>query len=129
MFRASPGCGRCPRPPARPEASPPCCGLPTPGPCQRRPPGPGWPSSKCSDVGLDLLADLEAGLSGCRGGERERLKETVQHYLDTGSITATAQQLFCHRNTILNRISRFQDLTGVDLAVPAQTARLVVAWA
>lgn len=81
------------------------------------------------DVGLDLLADLEAGLSGCRGGERERLKETVQHYLETGSITATAQQLFCHRNTILNRISRFQDLTGVDLAVPAQTARLVVAWA
>lgn len=81
------------------------------------------------DVGLDLLADLEAGLSGCRGGERERLEETVRHYLETGSITATAQQLFCHRNTILNRISRFQDLTGVDLAVPAQTARLVVAWA
>jgi hypothetical protein len=81
------------------------------------------------DVGLDLLADLEAGLSGCRGGERERLEETVRHYLETGSVTTTAQQLFCHRNTILNRISRFQELTGVDLAVPAQTARLVVAWA
>jgi len=81
------------------------------------------------DAGLDLLADLDAGLSVCRGGERERLEETVRHYLMTGSITTTAQQLFCHRNTILNRISRFHELTGVDLAVPAEAARLAVAWA
>ena len=81
------------------------------------------------DAGLDLLADLDAALSSCRGGERERLEETVRQYLSTGSVTATAQQLFCHRNTILNRISRFQELTGLDLAVPAQAARLVVAWA
>ncbi len=81
------------------------------------------------DAGLDLLADLNAALSPCRGGERERLEETVRHYLETGSVTTTAQQLFCHRNTILNRISRFQELTGIDLAVPAQAARLVVAWA
>jgi len=81
------------------------------------------------DAGLDLLAELDAALSACRGGERERLEETVRLFLSTGSFTATAQQLFCHRNTILNRIGRFQDLTGVDLAVPAQAARLVVAWA
>ena len=81
------------------------------------------------DAGLDLLTDLDAALSVCRGGERDRLEETVRNFLSTGSITATAQQLFCHRNTILNRISRFQELTGVDLAVPAQAARVVVAWA
>ncbi|WP_437773659.1 helix-turn-helix domain-containing protein [Arthrobacter sp. KNU40] len=81
------------------------------------------------DAGLDLWADLESALSECRDGERERLTETVRHFLHTGNITTTAQELFCHRNTILNRLNRFQELTGIDLAVPAQAARLVVAWA
>ncbi|QHK19033.1 PucR family transcriptional regulator [Pseudarthrobacter psychrotolerans] len=81
------------------------------------------------DAGLDLWADLDSSLSPCRGGERERLEETVRHFLSTGNITTTAQSLFCHRNTILNRLNRFQDLTGIDLTVPSQAARLVVAWA
>jgi hypothetical protein len=81
------------------------------------------------DAGLDLWADLDSALSPCRGGERERLEETVRHFLSTGNITTTAQSLFCHRNTILNRLNRFQDLTGIDLTVPSQAARLVVAWA
>lgn len=81
------------------------------------------------DAGLDLWADLDSALSPCRGGERERLEETVRHFLSTGNITTTAQALFCHRNTILNRLHRFQDLTGIDLAVPSEAARLVVAWA
>jgi len=81
------------------------------------------------DAGLDLAAQLDEALEECRGGERERLMETVRHYLSTGNITATAEQLFCHRNTILNRINRFEELTGIDLTVPAQAARLVVAWA
>jgi PucR C-terminal helix-turn-helix domain len=81
------------------------------------------------DAGLDLAAQLEESLEECRGGERERLRETVQHFLSTGNITATAEQLFCHRNTILNRLNRFQELTGIDLTIPAQAARLVVAWA
>lgn len=81
------------------------------------------------DAGLDLAAQLDEALEGCRGGERERLTETVRHYLSTGNITATAEQLFCHRNTILNRINRFEELTGIDLTIPTQAARLVVAWA
>jgi hypothetical protein len=81
------------------------------------------------DAGLDLAAQLDEALEECRGGERERLTETVRHYLSTGNVTATADQLFCHRNTILNRINRFGELTGIDLTVPAQAARLVVAWA
>jgi hypothetical protein len=81
------------------------------------------------DAGLYLWADLDSALSDCRGGERERLEETVRHFLSTGNITTTAQALFCHRNTILNRLNRFQNLTGIDLTVPSQAARLVVAWA
>lgn len=81
------------------------------------------------DAGLDLAAELEEALAECKGGERERLLETVRNYLTTGNITLTSEQLFCHRNTILNRLNRFQELTGIDLAVPAKAARLVVAWA
>ncbi|MDV8147299.1 helix-turn-helix domain-containing protein [Arthrobacter sp. B10-11] len=81
------------------------------------------------DAGLDLAAQVEESLEDCRGGERERLMETVQHFLSSGNITATAEQLFCHRNTILNRLNRFQELTGIDLTVPSKAARLVVAWA
>lgn len=81
------------------------------------------------DAGLDLAAQLDESLAECREGERERLSETVRHFLSTGNITATAEQLFCHRNTILNRINRFQELTGIDLTVPTQAARIVVAWA
>ncbi len=91
-----------------------------------------WPrlaQQNLQDAGLDLAAQLEESMEECRGGERERLMETVQHYLSTGNITATAEQLFCHRNTILNRLNRFQELTGIDLTIPAQAARLVVAWA
>ena len=81
------------------------------------------------DAGLDLAAQVEEALEECRGGERERLMETVRHFLSTGNITVTAEQLFCHRNTILNRLNRFEELTGIDLTVPSQAARLVVAWA
>jgi len=81
------------------------------------------------DAGLDLAAQVEEALEECRGGERERLMDTVQHFLSTGNITATAEQLFCHRNTILNRLNRFQELTGIDLTIPSKAARLVVAWA
>lgn len=49
------------------------------------------------DASLDLWADLDAALSPCRGGERERLEETVRHFLSTGNITTTALVLFCHR--------------------------------
>ncbi|AMB39339.1 helix-turn-helix domain-containing protein [Arthrobacter sp. TES] len=91
-----------------------------------------WPRlarQALQDSGMDLAAEIEEALAECRGGERERLLETVRHYLSTGNITVTSEQLFCHRNTILNRLNRFEELTGIDLAVPAKSARLIVAWA
>ena len=91
-----------------------------------------WPRlarQALQDSGMDLAAEIEEALAECRGGERERLLETVRNYLNTGNITVTSEQLFCHRNTILNRLNRFEELTGIDLAVPAKSARLIVAWA
>ncbi|WP_120522330.1 helix-turn-helix domain-containing protein [Arthrobacter celericrescens] len=81
------------------------------------------------DARLPLRAAVDRSLEACRPSERERLEETARSILATGNVTATAAALFCHRNTILNRMARFQEVTGIDLSVPEQAARLVVAWA
>jgi sugar diacid utilization regulator len=80
-------------------------------------------------LGVQLGAGLNAQLSAARPDELERLRETVSTFLANGSVSATADQLYCHRNTILNRMRRFKELTGIDLMVPVQAARAVVAWA
>jgi hypothetical protein len=91
-----------------------------------------WPrlaKRQLQEAGLDLLEELDVALERCRGVERERLTEAARHFLQSGSVTVTADRIFCHRNTVLNRLNRFQELTGIDLTVPDQAARLVVAWA
>lgn len=85
--------------------------------------------SRLDTEGIRLAADVGAALATCGQVERERLLETARSYLATGSVAASAEALFCHRNTLMNRMRRFTALTGIDLAVPAQAARLVVAWA
>ncbi|MDJ0339713.1 helix-turn-helix domain-containing protein [Cryobacterium sp. PH31-O1] len=79
--------------------------------------------------GSPIAGDVEAALAQCGGAERNRLVEAVRAYLASGSIAASADTLFCHRNTLMNRLRRFADITGVDVTVPQQAARLVVAWA
>jgi len=91
-----------------------------------------WPrlaKRQLAEAGLDLVEEIEAALEPCRGAERDRLTEAARHFLQSGSVALTAEGLFCHRNTVLNRLNRFQELTGIDLSVPNQVARLVVAWA
>ncbi|MEA5455755.1 helix-turn-helix domain-containing protein [Sinomonas sp. JGH33] len=81
------------------------------------------------DSGISLAALLDRSLEACRDSERERLEETARTFIANGSVTETAAALYCHRNTILNRLARFHELTGVDLSVPQQAARVLVAWA
>ncbi|QHK20455.1 PucR family transcriptional regulator [Pseudarthrobacter psychrotolerans] len=91
-----------------------------------------WPrlaKRQLAEAGLDLVEEIDAALEPCRGAERERLTEAARRFLQSGSVALTAEGLFCHRNTVLNRLNRFQELTGIDLTVPNQVARLVVAWA
>ncbi|QBE49148.1 PucR family transcriptional regulator [Leucobacter triazinivorans] len=79
--------------------------------------------------GRPILSDVQAALERCGEAERSRLEEAVRSYLRTGSVSESAAELFCHRNTLTNRLRRFADLTGIDPAVPEQAARLVVGWA
>ncbi|UVI36020.1 PucR family transcriptional regulator [Brevibacterium spongiae] len=80
-------------------------------------------------AGNPILADVESALAHCGPVERERLIEAVRVYLASGSIGDSAAALFCHRNTVANRLRRFAELTGVDPMIPAEAARLVVGWA
>lgn len=79
--------------------------------------------------GNPILSDVNRSLAGCGDAERARLEEAVRSYLRTGSVSESAEELFCHRNTVANRLRRFAELTGVDPAVPEEAARLVVGWA
>jgi hypothetical protein len=78
--------------------------------------------------GVDLGEEIEAGLSRVLPAEAARLRETAKAYLATGSVAQTAATVYAHRNTVLARLSRFRELTGMDLRVPIQSARVAVAW-
>lgn len=82
-----------------------------------------------SEASTDPATEVNAALSTCNDSERARLEEAVRAYLATGSISTSAAALFCHRNTLTNRLQRFTDLTGINPLVPESAARLVVAWA
>lgn len=82
-----------------------------------------------ASAGSPGLADIERTLHECGEAERHRLVDAVEAYLETGSISQVASRLYCHRNTVMNRLKRFESLTGIDPTVPVQAARLVVGWA
>jgi hypothetical protein len=84
-------------------------------------------SSGLGDLRADVADVVLGGLRDATDNERERLLETAQTYLACGSAQDTARQLYCHRNTVLNRLNRFAELTGHDLTVPNEAALVFVA--
>lgn len=92
----------------------------------------GWPTilrHHLERSGLSLGEEVELALSECGQAERRNIVESVAAYLETGSVSEVAARIFCHRNTVTNRLHRFHDITGIDVTVPAQAARLVISWA
>ena len=56
------------------------------------------------------------------------LLNTLEAYLDFGgSLVEAAEALYVHRNTLLQRIERIQELSGLDLRNPLQRMNLFVA--
>jgi DNA-binding PucR family transcriptional regulator len=51
----------------------------------------------------------------------------VRAYVSSGSIGDVAARLYCHRNTVRGRLSRFAELTGWDVTVPSQAATVLLA--
>lgn len=76
-----------------------------------------------------IVRGPEELLAECGLVERQNVESAVRAYLETGNIAAAAAATFCHRNTLTNRLRRFAELTGIDVTVPQQAARIVIAWA
>ncbi|MBH0097716.1 helix-turn-helix domain-containing protein [Salinibacterium sp. NSLL150] len=85
-------------------------------------------------VARDLLAsaipdfgrDVREALAECTQYERDHLVHAVLAYSETGSIKLTSERLFCHRNTVVNRLSTFRQVTGLDITVPRDAAIALV---
>lgn len=59
---------------------------------------------------------------------RDALLETLTVWVDAGgSTTLTSQRLYCHRNTVRNRLQRVETLTGRSLAEPRAVAEICIA--
>ncbi|WP_405904121.1 helix-turn-helix domain-containing protein [Streptomyces sp. NBC_00656] len=83
-----------------------------------------------ADPGLaKLLADAVLGpLLRLPGDERRSVLRTLELWLEcSGSTTATAERLCCHRNTVLNRLRRLEELTDRQLNKPRDVVDLALA--
>lgn len=70
---------------------------------------------------LGQLLDLDAD-------ERLVLLDTLRAWVDGGgSATEAAQRLFCHRNTVRNRLHRIEELTGRSVSDPRSLVELCAA--
>lgn len=86
--------------------------------------------NRAGDFAADLADDVLGGLADGRApaSETERLLHTVRvHLAGSGSIAETARALYCHRNTVQQRFTRFCELTGRDVRRPEDAALLALA--
>ncbi|MGH2548848.1 MAG: helix-turn-helix domain-containing protein [Thermomicrobiales bacterium] len=54
-------------------------------------------------------------------------------FAESGSVSTTAAKLYCHRNTVLNRIRKFEEATGISLRTSiaghgAAVSAAVMSW-
>ncbi|MBD8042765.1 helix-turn-helix domain-containing protein [Arthrobacter sp. Sa2BUA2] len=74
-----------------------------------------------------FCAAVHEAMARCTEHERQRLLQVAESYARTGSIKETAEELYCHRNTVVNRLHSLQQVIGLDLAVPGQAAKALIA--
>lgn len=84
--------------------------------------------AQAPDVAQRLVESILDPVRSLPGSESSRLIEAVKAYCSgDGSIANTAARLYCHRNTLLNRLARFRDMTGRDVRSPADAAVVLLA--
>ncbi|MEU5992535.1 helix-turn-helix domain-containing protein [Spirillospora sp. NPDC047418] len=78
-------------------------------------------SSRLGQVALGGLSDVDPGF-------RDVLLMTLETWLECdGSAARAADRLFCHRNTVLNRLRKIEQLTGRTLTRPGDLVELSLA--
>ncbi|MFC9790796.1 PucR family transcriptional regulator [Rhodococcus sp. NPDC127528] len=79
------------------------------------------------DAGQLVARQVLGPVLALPSGDRESLLTTLEAWFAArGSTTAAAARLHYHRNTVLYRLRRIQELTGRDFADPVHAAELYV---
>jgi hypothetical protein len=100
----------------------------TPGPVELKDLWLPFLAARLHDAAPELVASVLAEFDTASEAEKERLTEVAWTFARSGSITKTASQLYCHRNTVLTRLRRLEALTGHDITVPADATLLLLAF-
>lgn len=80
------------------------------------------------DLGRALAEKVLGPLLRLEPSDREVLLDTLTTWLDCdGSAQRAGERLYCHRNTVLNRLRRCEQLTGRSLARPADVVEFSLA--
>ncbi|MGW8063776.1 helix-turn-helix domain-containing protein [Streptomyces ziwulingensis] len=80
------------------------------------------------DLGRALAEKVLGPLLRLEPADREVLLDTLTTWLDCdGSAQRAGERLYCHRNTVLNRLRRCEQLTGRSLARPADVVEMSLA--
>ncbi|MFC4606724.1 PucR family transcriptional regulator [Streptomyces maoxianensis] len=80
----------------------------------------------------DLSAELAHGvlrpMYDLEPADRDTLFDTVGIWIENGgSAVQAARHMLCHRNTVLNRLRRFEQITGLTLTRPRDLVQLTLA--
>jgi hypothetical protein len=80
------------------------------------------------DVMQYFVRKVLGGLDDLPADDREVLLDTLEAWsIHHGSATETAEQLFCHPNTVRHRLRRIEERTGRSLNDPHAVAELLLA--
>ncbi len=75
--------------------------------------------SNSPEISSRLVGQTLGGLLALPEDEREVLLDTLTAFLATdGSPTRAADELYCHRNTVMHRLRRIEQVTGGKVADP-----------
>lgn len=79
-------------------------------------------------IATDMVRSFLAGVLDRPERERDLLLETLVAFDDAdGSVADVAERLFCHRNTVLNRLAKITRLTGAGFTAPSDLIRVALA--
>lgn len=68
------------------------------------------------------LQDESQGVVRLAEDNNDLVIATVRTFLTSGTVKAAASALYCHRNTVVNRLNAFTRETGLDVTRPDQAA-------
>ncbi|MEZ0049552.1 hypothetical protein ABIA30_000542 [Mycobacterium sp. MAA66] len=81
------------------------------------------------EVAAKVAAIVLGSFEDLGDDERDILFETFRKWVQNkGSMSATAEQLYCHPNTVRYRLRRIEERTGRSLSVPNELAELCLAF-